>query len=129
MPLGKLRIERRPVRPGEGKNSGATGSGYRYFFDGIDITPSLTRVELVMGVDQVNTARLEFLVDDIDIDVDAIAAIRAVLDDKEREARDQTAREIRSDEPECTCAEDREGGDPEDHALTCPWAADQLRWS
>lgn len=22
----------------------------------------------------------------------------------------------------CTCAEDRQGGDPEDHSGTCPWA-------
>lgn len=24
--------------------------------------------------------------------------------------------------PECTCSEDRQGGDPEDHSGTCAWA-------
>jgi uncharacterized membrane protein len=30
-------------------------------------------------------------------------------------------------EPLCTCAEDRDGGDPDDHAATCPWALAQPR--
>lgn len=32
-----------------------------------------------------------------------------------------------STQSECTCSEDRNGGDPHDHAVSCPWANEAVK--
>lgn len=105
------------------RNSGgpkATGSGYRYVLgmpgkDGepeqtLDVTSSLTSLHLRMNVKEINSAQITFLLDDVDIKAEALAALKAHM--QEREEANEELLETTTAESKTRTYIDPSGEDP-----------------
>lgn len=75
----KLTIKKREDR--EGKQ--LTGSGYRFYLDELDVTDALQEVKLIMGIKEANISTVTFVIDDIDVDADALAALEVIVGSQE----------------------------------------------
>lgn len=56
------------------------GCHYRYWLDDVEITNSLQGLELTMGVREANVAKLQLLVDDVEVDAEFMTQLRAHLE-------------------------------------------------
>jgi hypothetical protein len=70
MILGKLEI----------KTNGPTGEGAQVILDGHDISDFTTKVELAVGVGEINSTVLTLMPQSIEVDGEALAEVKAVLD-------------------------------------------------
>jgi hypothetical protein len=70
MSRGKLEI----------RTNGPTGAKAQIIFDGHDISNSCSRVELDVGVGQVNRTVLTLMPGEVEVDGEALAEVKAVLD-------------------------------------------------
>ena len=78
----KLTIEKRQDLP-EGR-TGKLAYDYKYFLDDMEITDGLTGLRLSMGVGEANVADLQIMLDDINVEADALAALKTHMEEKQR---------------------------------------------
>lgn len=96
----KLRIRRAEAIDGPKRGPRFSGRDYRYWLDDMEITGGLTGLTLRMGAEEANSAMIGFLLDDVDIDADALAALEVAVEGKELEAAIAKARQRELDRAE-----------------------------
>lgn len=62
---------------------GFSGSQYRYWLDDMEVSDALTSLQLRMGVGDANAVKLTFLLDDVDVDAEALAQLTATVEGRE----------------------------------------------
>lgn len=81
----KLTVEPNPDFKAEGKR--LVGSQYLYKLTQrgvtIDVSDALTRLDLKMGGREINVAVISFLLEDVEIDADVLAQLKAHIESKE----------------------------------------------
>lgn len=81
----KLTVEPNPDVKAEGKR--LVGSQYLYKLTQrgvtIDVSDALTRLDLKMGGREINVAVISFLLEDVEIDADVLAQLKAHIESKE----------------------------------------------
>lgn len=76
----RLKIEVDEDRERESGKGALIARHCRYYLDDLEITNHLNKIAITMGVNEVNQVGIVLKVDDADIDIDALIALKAELE-------------------------------------------------